>query len=141
MEEREISSAEVRIAKVQIEAARKSHAAAEGNKTIRWIFGCAAAAFSVYYLSGRFTFVEMTLDGQGWEALLSAMSQRPAAWASHITAAALLLLTGIQRRRIIRRDRKIREMGERIRYLETMINPGRVSSKLHPTGKTHPRDI
>lgn len=48
MEEREISSAEVQIAKVQIEAARKSHAVAEGNKTIRWIFGCAAAAFSVY---------------------------------------------------------------------------------------------
>ena len=52
MEEREISSAEVPIAKVQIEAARKSHAVAERNKTIRWIFGCAAAAFSVYYLLG-----------------------------------------------------------------------------------------
>lgn len=141
MEEREISSAEVQIAKVQIEAVRKSHAVAERNKTIRWIFGCSAAAFSVYYLSGRFTFVEMTLDGQGWESLLSAMSQRPAAWASHITVAALLLLTGIQRRRMARRDRTIQTMGERIKNLETMINPGRVSSELHPTGKTHPRDI
>ena len=82
MEENKISSAEVQIAKVQIEAVRKSHAVAERNKTIRWIFGSAAAALSVYYLSGQFTVVELALDGQGWKPLLSAISQRPVAWAS-----------------------------------------------------------
>lgn len=141
MARRKISDAEAIVEKSRIEANRKAQLVTQRNQTVRVLVICACVGFVAYILAGQFTFVELVLEGQGWNAVLSAFSQKPVAWASLFGNLVLISWVVILRSRVRLKDSKIEDLGKRNRYLEEHINPSRASSNLHPTGNTNPEDL
>lgn len=103
-------------------------------RTLRTALRCLFGLFAVYYLRDIFEVLAGKTTRLAFELAVLADFKLQIV----ITLAGVAAVWALVERRI--RHRKVEHLQDRIKQLETRIDPKRTTSGLTPSGKTHPMD-